>query len=461
MTPFVPEHQHIARPELRSSGRQSFLRFFFRYPIFLLAFGPPLFRPNSGIDATKGLLDVWAFIQVGWIGAISARAIYRLASADSIHIPKQVRSVFRYAFLLGLLFFFSAEYSPSRYVSVAYSVLYFLTLICVVEFIVDAYQNPPDWVQCLFHLRLLFVLLFILVLCMLPFFREIIMTMIPGVGIRLSGGLVAPVCVICPAIAVISCYAFLFSLEKKSHSVFLFLIGLGGTMVTQSRGCELGLLVALALVGIMWAGTSKRSNYLFIASTFGSILLACAALAVIGGGRVWNFFNRGQDLQGIESASGRTEIWGFVLRYCMAHPLGMGYIAGFRVFFRGYFALDLQLDPTHIGNAHNEFMDVLAGAGWPALAVFLFFLGKTIFLGWRYIRRRAVFSNASYERSRDALRCALALLVFCLVNGIDAADFTIPLRTPFYLQTIFIALMLGISARMIAVSRLQRRGLTG
>jgi hypothetical protein len=439
----------------RSHRRVSFLKFLLQYPVFLLAFGPPIFRPNEGIDATKGNVDFWAFFQVGWIVLIAVRALLRLLSAREILVPKPIRSILRLFFILGLLFMSSVAYSPSRSVSAAYTALYFLAVICVVEFVIDAYRNPPDWMQCLMHFRLICFLLFILVLSTLLFKPIVVMVMIPGIGIRLGGGTVAPVTVICPMIAIISGYAFLFSLESKARSTFFFLVGLAGTLIAQSRGSELALLASLALVGFIWAGTGKRSSYLFLATSIATVLLSGAVLAVVGGGRIWNLFNRGQDIGGIESASGRTDIWKFIIHYCMAHPLGMGYVAGFRVIFREYFALGLQFDVKHIGNAHNTFLNVLAGAGWPALAIYLFLLVKSIAIGWRYARKRALFSTASEDNARHALRCTLVLLVFCLAGGMDSADFSVPLRASFYLQNIIIAMILGISARMIAASRTQ------
>src|SRR5271157_3304809 len=129
--------------------RFSFLKLLQRYPIFLLAFGPPIFRFES-VDATKGILDFWSILQVSLLFAVAIRAIWRLAAAQSILIPKQIRSILILAFFLGALYLASAEYSPSRIVSAAYSILYFLSLICVVEFIVDVYRNPPNWLQFMF-----------------------------------------------------------------------------------------------------------------------------------------------------------------------------------------------------------------------------------------------------------------------------------------------------------------------
>ncbi len=449
------ENSQGALPGVQPPARLSFLKFLFRYPIFLLAFGPPIFRSGAGIDATKGNLDFWSFYEVAWIGAIVLRAILRLLNAKSILMPRQIRSVLKFAFSLGLLFLISTAYSPSRLVTTAYSILYFLTMICVVEFIVDVYHNPPDWMQCLFHLRFIAILLLALVLLTILFNPAIVITIIPGGGLRLGGGAVAPATVICPMIALISAYSFLFSLESKAKSSFFFLVGLAGTLATQSRGAELALFLSLAILGLGWAKASRRSAYTAIFGLVTLILFSSVTIGAVGGRNIWEAVNRGEHSRQIADASGRTEIWSFVLHYCMAHPQGMGYIAGFRILFKQYFALGMDLDPTGIGNAHNSFIDILAGAGWLALAVYLILLSKIVALGWRFAKRRTSGTAISETMPRHALRCTLLLLVSFFAGGMDTALFSVPLQECFYLQNIIIAIILGISARFIADSRVK------
>ena len=154
------------------SARLSFLKFLMRYPIFLLAFGPPIFRSfntYAGFDTSQSHFDIWSIFQVGWLALIALRAIRRLTSARSILIPRQIRSILKYSFFLGLLYVVSIEYSPGRIISAEFSLLYFLTFICVVEFLVDVYQDPPNWMQCLLHLRLISLLLYAVVIVTPPF----------------------------------------------------------------------------------------------------------------------------------------------------------------------------------------------------------------------------------------------------------------------------------------------------
>ncbi len=438
--------------QVKRRGRYSFLKFLKRYPILILAFGPPIFR-SAAVDATKGVIDFWSFFQVGFLLLVAIRAMYRLASAQSIFVPKQVRSILRLAFLLGLLFLASAVYSPSHLVSAAYSILYFLTLFCVVEFVADVYKDPPDWVQCLFHLRLIALLLFAAVILALPFAPSHVFTFVEGAGIRLLGGGVAPVTAICPLIAIVSAYSFLHGLESRGRAVFFFLVGLTGTLITQSRGAELAVLLPLAILGAGWAKTGKRPAYFFISCLMASILFFGAAVGAIGGGRIWNVFNRGLNTQDIESASGRTDVWKFTIQYCTAHPQGMGYVAGFRTKEREYFASGVLSNLTSLGNAHNTYMQTLSDAGWLALAVYLLMLAKIFALGWKFLRGPPVAMAVAGNGAIHAIRCALLLLIFCLAEGMDGADFCVPLREPFYLQNIVVAIVLGISARLLVASR--------
>jgi O-antigen ligase len=202
-----------------------------------------------------------------------------------------------------------------------------------------------------------------------------------------------------------------------------------------------------------WARTNQRAAYTVIWEFAASIVLGGALVGAIGGARIWSIFNRGQSAEGIESASGRTEIWKYVVQYSLAHPQGMGYVAGFRILFRSYFTLGLDLAVNQIGNAHNTFLQFLADAGWVALAIYLLILAKVLALGFRYARKRTSAIFMPDKASCHALRCALVLLIYFLVEGLDAADFAIPLRVPFYFQYITTALILASSARMIAATR--------
>ena len=273
---------------------------------------------------------------------------------------------------------------------------------------------------------------------------------------RIHGGAVAPLGLICPVIAIISAYTFLHSLESRTRAAFFFLVALGGTAATQSRGTEIALFISLLLTATGWARTNRRAGYMVIFGFMASIILGGALVGAIGGARIWNTFNRGQSAEGIASASGRTEIWKFVIQYCMSHPQGMGYVTGFRTIFREYSAPGLDLAVSHIGTTHNTFLQFLADAGWLALAIYLILLVRVLALGLRFATKRISTPSVTASLSRHALRCALLLFILCLLEGMDGSDFAVPLKVPFYFQNIIVAIILGVSANMLYASRIRQ-----
>jgi hypothetical protein len=261
-------------------------------------------------------------------------------------------------------------------------------------------------------------------------------------------------------VAVISAYTFLHSLESRVRSAFFFLVGLAGTLATQARGAELSLFLVLAVLVLGWARMSKRSAYIFVAGLMASILLGGVVVGSIGGERIWQGFNRGQDAEDIATASGRTGVWGGVIEYCITHPQGMGYISGVRTFHRRDFATNLHASLTNIGGTDNSFLEVLADAGWLALALYLIILAKTVALGWRSAKKGSLVAFGSDSVVGHSLRCALLLLMFCLAEGMEGSVFTIPMFGAFYCQNILIVMILGASASVLIASRPRYPSLT-
>jgi len=443
-------------PAVQPPKPLSFLRFLLRYPIFLLAFGPPIFRPldaYSGVDTSQAHFDFWSILQAGWIVSIASWSILRLAYAPSVLIPKQIQSILKYAVFLGVLFVISVTYSPGPAISAEFSILYFLTLSCIVAFIADVYWNPPDWMQCLFRLRLISLILLVAVLGALAVQPALVLIVIPGAGIRLLGGAVATMNAICPIIAIISAYCFLYSLESRAKSALLFVVGIVGLAITQVRGAEIALFIVLTVLVIGWGKTSKRAAYILISSFIISALIAVSVVASIGGDIIWRTFNRNQNTADMLTASGRTGVWMFVIQSSLTNPQGMGYIAGIRKTRRPEYATNLHASLYNVGGTDNSFMEVLADAGWLALGFYLTMMIKTITLGRRLEKSQPAFGRSREETTTSrALGCALLLLFFCLLEGMEGSDFVTPLRQEFYLQNVILAVILGAStSRLIAL----------
>jgi hypothetical protein len=330
--------------------------------------------------------------------------------------------------------------------------MYFLTLICVYEFILDVYRKPPDLLRFLFHLRLTALLLFILDLVILPFKPNYLLGKTDE-GIRFSGGAIAPVGLICGVIAIISAYTYLHSLESRSRAAVLFMVGFIGTFSTQSRGAEIALVVSLAFLGFTWAKIGRYTAYLFVSGFSLFILLFGMLIVSAGGERLWSIFNRGGDTRSFENASGRVEAWNYVIQYCMSRPWGMGYIVGFRIIFRSYTSFESGQSLSHIGNAHSTFVQVLSDAGWLALAIYLIMLVKIVRLALRFANKHTYAMFTQYNSYRMTIECSLVMLLYFISSGVSAADYDIPLRVYYYWQFIIIAIILGISARLLAAAR--------
>jgi O-antigen ligase len=449
------------RSERNLSRHFSSLKFLGRYPIFLLALGPPIFRAtgaNKGVDTSQAHFGFWNVIQVAWIALPTARAIIRLIFARSLHIPSQIQTVLRLAFFLGLLYMASVVYSPGRVVSAEFSLLYFATLICVVEFVVDVYRDPPNWVRCLFQLRRLAFFSLILVLGTLLYDPAMVLS-VTDAGLRLTGGAIGQMTLLGPLIAIISAYSFLHSLESKVQSAFSFLVGLAGTLITQTRGAEIALFLVLTFLGIQWSKKSGRATYSFISGLIASILVAVAAVAAFGGDRIWNVFNRGQSSAEITSFTGRTELWTYAFTYCIKHPQGMGYVAGFRYYFTRSLNFNLGSNVANLGTSHNAYVQVLADAGWLALLLYLIMNARIVALGWRFSGKQVLLTFASEGAAPHGIRCAMLLLLFCFMEGMESSVFNIPLQQSFYFQWIIVAIILGASTRMLVASRARRLSL--
>jgi O-antigen ligase len=424
-----------------------------RYPIFLLAFGPPVFKSGVTGDTSHAHFDIWNVLQVSWLSIIALRAVLRLTNTQSILIPKQVRSILKLFFILGLLFIGSVSYSSGRVISAEYCVLYFMNLICVVEFIVDVYKTPPNWMECIFQLRLVSLILIGVVLLTLLFNPSLVMTMIPGIGIRMLGGFVASMTLYPEMVAIISAYCFVHSLEPRFKSAVLFLVGIAGSAITQTRGVAVSLSFVLFLILIGWGIMGRRSVYLLVS---GLMLLALASVAVIatfGGERILQTFSRGQDVADVATLSGRTGVWLDIIKYSISHPQGMGYISGVRTFHRSDYATNLHATLNRMGGTDNAYMETLADAGWLALALYLTVIVRVIAIGWRFAKRVPEITFASDRVSYHPLRCTLLLFVFCLSEGMESSMFAIPMFGSFYCQYILIAIILGLSGNILGISR--------
>jgi hypothetical protein len=131
----------------------------------------------------------------------------------------------------------------------------------------------------------------------------------------------------------------------------------------------------------------------------------------------------------------------------------MGYIAGIRTFHGGIFAENLHASLSKGGGIDSAYLETLADAGWLALGFYMIMIVKTFALGLRFAKKHTFEGRIQYGAFRHPLRCALLLLLYCVVEQMEGPDFVLPLRQAFYVQNIIIAIILGASASMLFAAR--------
>jgi len=439
----------------RPARKSSYLKLLLRYPILLLASGPPYAMVPADLhgnyDPTQPHYDFWILFRVALLFVVAARAVYRLASAPSLLIPRSSRTVLSLAFFLGVLFAISSVYSSGRTLTIEYAFMYLLTLICVVEFLVDVYQDPPDWMHFVFGLRFICLASLFLLLLVLPFNPQLGI-MNTHYGFRLLGGGICQVNSVCPVIAIISAYSFLHSLGSKILSAFFFLAGAIALAASQWRGAEISLLLVLIVLGIAWARTRKHFVRTVVSVAVASILFTGLVIAVLGSHRVWATFSHDQEPREVLHGSGRFEQWSALLNYSVRHPQGMGYVAGIRSTRIGQFAKGERWEQSPFAFIDNGYMEVLGDAGWLAFLIYATILVMTAACGWRLVKSRSFASVPQNGVTSDSLRCTMLLFMYFLLQQMENSDYAIPLRQSFYLQYIVIAFILGQSAVMLSAS---------
>ncbi len=395
-------------------------------------------------------------MQVAWIGAIALCASVRLLKKGTLALTKRSRSVLALMIALGVLFVISVLYSQGRTLSAEFSLLYFADLICIIEFVIDTYTNPPDWLQCIFQLRLVAIILNLLVLICIAIQPALVMNGDPySSEVRLMGGSVCAEAVFLPIIMLVSAYSFLYGLESRAKSAILFLLGMGGLLVAQIRGADLIVLGLLFVIATWWARSSRNTSRLFAGGLVFAVLAFGALVATVGAGEIWTQFNRGQDVSNLFTASGRTIYWQDVIDYSVSHPWGMGYIAGIRHMQFGVHKANLHSDLTNPGGTDDAYMQTLTDAGWLSLGLYLLILGELFLTIWMLASRKSAVEYRD-PRMRHAMRCLFLLFACCLLEAIEGSGFAVPLQQEFYLQNVLVAMILGASTTVTLAARARR-----
>jgi hypothetical protein len=412
-----------------SSSSKLGIRSFFQYPLLLLLLGPPVIRVElrEASASASGAFDAWVLLQVAFYAVLGVRSVWYLHRTRQ---RRQVRGFWTFVKMsvaLSVLLILSSAYSPEPKLTFAYGILFLCGQLIVFQFVAQASCEDVPLLALMAKARTIAIGLAVLVGAVaLVSIRAAGGVYIPEAGFRILGGSVAPMPVLGQVIFAVSFYFMLFKLEPFRKSLFCLAVGIAVLAIAQTRSTYIVVVLAFAYVLCMWMKTSKSARLQFFAIIFLLPVLIGAGVSALGGDRVYQVLTRGQSEEGLKTLSGRTYVNDFVLHTVAQSPQGIGYVAGFRSRFMALRDSSAPLDPTRIGNAHNMYFEVLAGAGWLALATFIALLAL-------------IARHALQKRTPDFMRTArwhvrnLAWILFLsmLVLGLFSSEFVLPARACF------------------------------
>ncbi|MFQ6007822.1 MAG: O-antigen ligase family protein [Candidatus Zixiibacteriota bacterium] len=199
-------------------------------------------------------------------------------------------------------------------------------------------------------------------------------------------------------------------LNKSSLAFFIFsaLMGMIATVLSYSRGAILGLVMVLAVMGLIL----KRRYFLI---TFAIIAAIGITIVIAIPGITMRFTDKTEkDLGGIYEG-GRVFIWKNSLKVIEEHPVfGVGQ-GNFRSAYTSHLRPDIPEKRKH-AHAHNDLLNVAAVAGIPAMLAFLGMWIAAVSYFWKGWRMR-------HETGSDgifSLAALLGSLVFFVTSIFEA-----------------------------------------
>lgn len=218
-------------------------------------------------------------------------------------------------------------------------------------------------------------------------------------------------------------------------------------LLTRGRTVYVGIVLSLAIWFVLWLARTRPARAVRAVAT-----VALVAGALCGAALVAQVASDGallaaagtylvRDVDTVGNLSGRTGIFQVLLRAVPENPLGLGFMAGPRTLLLGSAGELLRYDviAARIGNAHNAYLEMLAGTG---------FLGGFAFAALLI----ASLARLMTLRARD-LAAAAALLALVIVHGFTGSDAALPFGQASALLWMMVGTALGMRARSVAPAR--------
>lgn len=417
----------------------------FRLPIVWLFVGPPALRfvtERSAMASMQGSYDFWNILQVGWWlfwGGVAARDLF-LARGWFADVRRRTGSFALWTSLWLFALLLSCGVSPAPLFSLANVGMLCVLVVAAADLGVKVYGG---WVS---PRRLLGLLLAVAVgLLLLIVGIALIAPTAGGIGVidpaemRIRGGSVG----YAPLLSLVVVFAGLyFWLTTKGGArlfwAFVVVCGVVFLALGQTRSSYGGFLAGIAVFTWLWARLGTNPVRLM---TGGAILL------VVGCGSVLAYHGLGdaaavydtlgrliiREEQTISSLTGRTDVIAVLLDAVAQRPLGLGFSAGPRhLLLSDRFVEAMHTDA--FGNAHNAYLEVLAGGGYLAFVAWMVVVGLVLYRGHRVRTRRSVIPF-------------LALLVAVLLEGVTESLLVLPFEQTSVLFWAIAATVLALSAR--------------
>ncbi|MEM1268972.1 MAG: O-antigen ligase family protein, partial [Bacteroidota bacterium] len=358
----------------------------FRLPIFWLFLGPPAFRAGgarSAMESVEGGQDIWNYIRLAWWLVFGIVAVIEIAKdRQSIqYLFNYIRGLHLWIGAMLLAVFASAAVSPSPTFTFANAALLTILALAGLDLALKLFRgaiSPQRTLKLLLGASVLMLLVTTVVHLVSP-------DMVGGEsfsGRRIRGNSVAYTPLLGQIVVLVALYfRFAGGLRRNWLPWALLVFGIVWLYYGQTRSSYLGLGLALGLMLWQWTDL-KRNLVLLIALAAIGISGICGIVMLSDASHTirWEmdqaykrFVLRDkyavQDREfaekNIGSLNGRTDVAALLIDASATKPLGMGFIAGPRVYLQSDEVVG-ELNSQAFGNAHNAFIEMWSGAGYVA-----------------------------------------------------------------------------------------------
>ena len=416
----------------------------FRLPIFWLFLGPPIFRTMGARDTAASLessVDLWNAFRIAWwlfFGLLALRDLLKARGWLHDFLPRTGTLPWIVALWLAALFL-SALASPAPLFTLANAGMLTILVVAAADLGVKVYSEHLSITRVL--RGLLYVSVgFLLLIGVLFLVSPDLVGFDLRMGIRIRGGDVAYAPLLALVALFLGLYFWLEAPPRAARGRYLLAVGLGLLFLAlgQTRSAYVGFVAGLLVFLWLWNWMGRNVAHLMTSAALLVIVLCAGGLLYVTSSppfleRTVQYVVREQ--QSLSTLSGRTEVMAEVIKAVQDQPLGLGFSAGPRVLLQSEAFIDKMYSDA-FGNAHNAYLEVLAGSGY---AGFLAWMAIVFYVAWN--------SRRPFRRSMIPVA---VLLVIVLLEGVTESGLVLPFKQTsalFWMVTALVAVQRARSTR--------------